>query len=438
MSNIASQLLQKVRNAILIRDSDLEAYVFSFANPGNFITATINGRQEFVPINLIGGAYDRYNILLEIHKVFGTPETNAGLNMRLKEFYSLHGIEWPKGIIESQIGYYIRPKADTDKAAYFDVSVLEKLSSYAGTRYKASDAFLKDLGNTFADHIVDTTNEWAQSITLPQGYTIEQERYWQVAGRFKSFTWAKIYKEEYGDKKVFFSVGVDVANKELIVKLDVLRSGTHKLSNFEIRDFDYFMDGRELSLSFSSEQIENLNLSDLTFVANQFIADHQQLYEQVIDFIWNDTVDCSLFTNRLFKLSQGYRSEVVQTRESIIDSDIVDLIIEYEQFVLRHAERDDLAKNVKSEYEGNIHLIRSFEIDGKPRTILFIASAGGTTAPFEMSREEIEYLGNNLHTFLYHIIEYNTDNRCGKLVVRKGSPTQYAELRSIRYTVQIN
>ena len=437
MQNIASQLLQKVKNTILTRDSDIANYVESFANPKSFITATINGKQEFVPISLLGEVYDKYHTLLDIYRVFGAPETNAGLNMRLKEFYAQHGIEWPADTQEDKIGYYIRPKGGQDEGAFFDIAALEKLSNYAGTRYKASDAFLKDLGNTYADHIVDKTNEWVDKIDIPDGYVIEHERYWQVAGRFKSFTWAKVYKEEYQDKKTFFSVGVDVANKELVIKLDGLRSGTHKLSNFEIRDFDYFAENKQLSITYSLEQIVSLTINDLAFIASKFIEDLKNLYENVVDFIWNDKVDCSLYKNKLFKLSSSYTSDIAPVPGTIFEKDIIELIISYEQYLLNHAERTDLADAIKSEHEGNLHLIRSFEIDGKPRTILFIATSGGTTAPFQMSREEIEYLGNNLQTFLYHVVEYNTDNHCGKLIIRKGSPTQYAELKSIHYTVKI-
>lgn len=435
--SIASQLLSKVRNALLLRDTDNVAYVASFKHPKYFITATINGKQEFVPISLIGKVYDRYQTLLEIFQVFGNAETNAGLNMRLKEFYKLHGMEWPQAVDDSMIGYYIKPKQQTDQKPFFDVSTIEKLSNYAGATYKASDAFLKDLGNTYADKVVDTTNLWANSLSIPNGYTVEQERYWQVAGRFKSFTWAKIYKEEYEDKKVFFSVGVDVERKELEIKLDVLRSGTHKLSNFEIRDFDYFTMGKELRVSFPIDQIANLTLDDIVFLANQFIAENKSTYEQVIDYIWNDTVDCSLFEDKLFKLSSKYTSESEPNNATINDDRIISLIISYEQFILAHADRDDLTENISVEDHNGLLLIHSFETDGKPRTILFKATSGGTTAPFEMSRKEIEYLGDNLHTFLYHIVEYDNQTGSAKLVVRKGSPTQYAELKSIHYTVEV-
>ncbi len=437
MSNIASQLLQKVKNSIQLRGTEPDSYKLSFAKPASYITATIGGQQEFVPINLLCANNSHYQTLLDLYRVFGSPESNSGLTSRLKDFYKLNNIEWPTEIDESEIKYYVKPAPKAEHVPFFSASTIEKLSNYAGTHYKASDAFLKDLGNTFAEEIVDKTNEWVNSLDIPVGYVVEAERYWQVAGRFKSFTWAKIYREEDKDKKVFISVGVDVQNKELLIKLDVLRSGTHKLSNFEIRAFDYFTQNEELYISYNLAQIDDLNSDTLTFISNQFIKRVKNTYEQIIDFIWNDSINCSLFTNKLFKLSTNYKSNIAPTLDKIIMSDVADLIIEFEKYMLTHADREELASNVKTSIEGGIHIVKSFETDGKPKTILYQASTGGTTSELEMSREEIEYLGDNLHTYLYHIMEFNIENSCGKLVIRKGSPTKYAELKSTRYTVKI-
>lgn len=437
MSNSASQLLQKVKESIQLRASDIELYRNSFSEPDSFITATIGGQQEFVPISLLCQNHDQYQTLLDLYQVFGTPASNEGLNGRLKEFYGEHGIDWPTHIDENNVTYYVKPSPKSASSPLFDPAAIEKLSAYAGTNYKASDAFLKDLGNIYASEIVDKTNKWGESISLPNGYIIELERYWQVAGRFKSFTWAKVYKEVYKDKKIFFSVGVDVQNKEIIIKLDVLRSGTHKLSNFEIRDFDYLTAGKELVLSYSLDQIEELSLDELTFIVNQFIANTQKTYEQAINFIWNDTIECSLYRNKLFKLSNKYTSESPLTSDNVIEKDVAQLIIAFEKFILTHAGREALAESIEIESEGELQIVKSFETDGKPKTILYKTTNGGTNAAFEMSREEIEYLGNNLHTFLYHIVEYNADTNCGKLIIRKGSPTKYAELKSINYEVKI-
>ncbi len=437
MPSTASELLKKVKESIQLRDIDSESYKLSFKSPSSFITATIIGKQEFVPISLLYKNYDRYQTLFDLYEVFGEPETNEELNLRLKGFYSEYNLEWPEDN-NNAITYYIKPTPPKDTSAFFNTDVIEKLSNYAGTHYKASDAFLKDLGNTYAEEIVDKTNAWVDSLTLPLGYVIEPERYWQVAGRFKSFTWAKIYKEEFKDQKIFFSVGVDVQNKKLTIKLDGLRSGTHKLSNFEIRDFDYFTQNDELKIVYDLEKIQSPDLETLTFITNRFIDLNKTKYEQAINLIWNNIADTNEFDNLLLKVTSKYFSEKSPSLDKIIDKDVVNLIISYEQFLLTHADKEPLAATVQMVKEGGLHLIKSFETDGKPKTILYKATTGGSNTKFEMSREEIEYLGDNLHTFLYHIIEYNINNNCGKLIIRKGSPTKYAELKSIHYEVVIN
>ncbi len=434
MGNIATQLLQKVKETILLREENPKLYKNSFVNSSSFITATIKGNQEFVPINLLCKTNDSYQTLLDLYNVFGKPELNLELNGRLNTFCELNELVKSE---ELEIRYYVKPTPNGESNPFFDVQILEKLSNYAGTPYKASDAFLKDLGITFAEEVVDKTNTWVNSITIPSDYEIEHERYWQVAGRFKSFTWAKIYKKEHKDKKIFFSVGVNVQAKTLVIKLDVLRSGTHKLSNLDIRDFDYFAQENDLFITYNLEQFADLNLNALTFITNQFIANTKNIYEQAINFIWHESVDCSLFTNKLFKLSTNYTSNKPVLMDKIIEKDVARLIIEFEKQMLTYIHHKDLAENVKAVFDNGLNTIKSFETDGKPKTILYKASTGGTLAKLEMSREEIEFLGDNLHTFLYHIVEYNIENKSGKLIIRKGSPTKYAELRSINYEVKI-
>jgi len=436
MSNKANNLLLKVKESIQQRTLDSASYSSFFSNPTSFITATINGKQEFVPISLLCKNYNRYETLLDLYEIFGEPTTNTELDDRLQGFYEAHGLTW-NNENANHITYYIKPTPSKAIIPFFSSSAVEKLSNYAGTRYKASDAFLKDLGNTYADEIVDKTNTWIESLDVPNGYVIEPERYWQVAGRFKSFTWAKIYKEEFKDQKIFFSVGVDVKNKSLIIKLDGLRSGTHKLSNFEIRDFDYFTQNDTLSITYDIDKIGSLNLDTLIFITNRFIDLNKNKYEQAINLIWNNTADTGKFENLLLKVTPSYNSNNAARNEHLSENELANLIISYEQYVLTHAGKESLAGSVQLVNEGNLNLIQSFEPDGKAKNILFKASTGGSTSKFEMTREEIEYLGDNLHTFLYHIFEYNTINNCGKLIIRKGSPTKYAELKSINYEVEI-
>jgi len=437
MSNTANELLAKVKQSIQLRANESDIYKSSFINSNSFITATILGKQEFLPISLLYKNHNRYQTLLDLYQIFGEPEANLGLNKRLKDFYKEHSIA---GFNENEenITYYVRPTPPNPINAFFSNEAIEKLSNYAGTRYKASDAFLKDLGTTYAEEIVEKTNVWVDLLTLPMGYVIEHERYWQVAGRFKSFTWAKIYKEDFKDQKIFFSVGVDVQNKKLVIKLDGLRSGTHKLSNFEIRDFDYFTQNDKLEIEYDIEKIQSLNLEALTFITNRFLDLNKATYEQAINLIWNNIADTSCFSNLLLRVTTKYISDKPNSLDKIIDKDIAHLIVSYEQYILAHAGKEALTANIKIVNEGDLQLIKSFETDGKPKAILYKTTTGGPKTKFKMSRKEIDYLGDNLHTFLYHIVEYNTTTNCGKLIIRKGSPTKYAELKSINYEVVIN
>jgi hypothetical protein len=53
MKEITNSLLKKVKASISIRESNSDAYIESFRQAETFITATIKGQLEFVPIQLL-------------------------------------------------------------------------------------------------------------------------------------------------------------------------------------------------------------------------------------------------------------------------------------------------------------------------------------------------------------------------------------------------
>ena len=241
MNEITNSLLKKVKSSISARDSNHDAYVESFRQAEIFITATIKGQLEFVPLQLLFLNNNKYQILMEVKAVFGNGSEHSQLDDLLIKFYNDHNLKRDIDSITDSVKYHIKPQehTPTSKTGLFDWSQIESLAPYAGKSYKANDDELKEVGQRFAEQIMHPTNIWGESV-LPDDFVMERERYWQVAGKYKSFTWAKIKHKKYIDEQVFFSVGVDINAGKLVFKLDCLRSGTHKLSNFDIRKFDYY------------------------------------------------------------------------------------------------------------------------------------------------------------------------------------------------------
>ena len=193
MKEITKSLLNKVKESISVRDTNTEAYIESFRQAETFITATIKGQLEFVPLQLLFINNNKYQILMEVKAVFGTAVEHSQLDDLLIKFYNDHQLKRDIDSIADSVKYHIKPQAKSEvrPSGLFDWYQIEILAPYAGQAYKASDKNLKDIGQSFAEHIMHPTNIWGESV-LPDGFVMERERYWQVAGNYKSFTWAKI------------------------------------------------------------------------------------------------------------------------------------------------------------------------------------------------------------------------------------------------------
>lgn len=437
MQELTQSLLKKVKSSVSLRETQPTVYTDAFKQAETFITATINGQLEFVPLQLLFENHNKYQILMEIKAVFGNGVEHAQLDDMLIKFYNDHDLKRDIDSISDSVKYHIKPQKESEAGSggHFDWDHISRLGEYAGSAYKATDESLKAIGNDFAQFIMHPTNQWGEDV-LPDGYAIERERYWQVAGYFKSFTWAKLKLTKHTDKQVFFSVGIDIEAGKLIFKLDCLRSGTHKLSNYDIRKFDYYNEQFNCYAEIDRGLGENINWETILQYSQQFIKENEPVYLGVIDYIWNGKIDLSLFRDKLFNIlpenAQFSQSKTGEPLPELLYNTVLDGIIRYEQYMLAHADKDDLAALVKYSFE-ELTQIESFEFDGQHKHIFVVASTGSPFTPFKISEELRERLEENDHTYIYQVYDYDESNNCGKMVIRKGDPKQYAKLESVLY-----
>jgi hypothetical protein len=379
MKELTNLLLKKVKSSVLVRESDPDAYLEAFRQAETFITATINGQLEFVPMELMFINNNKYQILLEVNAVFGSGMEHAQLDDLLIKFYNDHDLKRDIDSISDSVRYHVKPQAQsgTVKAGLFDWEKLGGMSEYAGIPYRASDESLKTIGQSFADSIMHPTNEWAGQI-VPADYVLEKERYWQVAGNFKSFTWAKLKHNTHQDIQIFFSVGVDIRASKIIIKLDCLRSGTHKLSNYDIRKFDYYTERFNCVTEIGSEIGEVVGWDSILNVSREFIKDFEPVYLGVVNYIWGSKIDLDGFNNKVFSVKHEEIKKSGKHGEplpEILYNTVLDSVIRYEQYMLSHADKDDLAALVKFTFD-DLCQINSFEFDGQHKQIYVVANTG--------------------------------------------------------------
>jgi len=441
MKALTNSLLTKVKDSISVRDINPEAYVESFRQAETFITATINGKLEFVPLQLLFISNNQYQIMMEVRAVFGSGVEHSQLDDLLIKFYNDHNLKRDIDSITDSVKYHIKPKpAETSSSpGLFDWSQIESLAANAGQLYKASDKHLKDIGLRFAENIMHPTNIWGEHV-LPDGFVIEPERYWQVAGKYKSFTWAKIKHKKYADEQIFFSVGVDISAGKLVFKLDCLRSGTHKLSNFDIRKFDYYTENYNCYTEIDKTLGENIGWDIILEMSQLFINEFENIYLGLVEYLLAGKIDISQFHDKVFNIlpenAKFSSSKAGEPLPELLYNSILDSIVRYEQYMLSHADKDDLAALVKFSFD-KITQIDSFEFDGQHKQIYVVANTGGPGTQFEISEELRQLLIANDHVNIYQVYDYDETVNCAKMVMRKGDPKQYAKLASKLYSAKI-
>lgn len=441
MKEITSSLLNKVKASISVRETNSDAYIESFRQAETFITATIKGQLEFVPLQLLFLNNNKYQIMMEVKAVFGNGVEHSQLDDLLIKFYNDHYLKRDIDSISDTVKYHLKPQENVTISAggLFDWSQVESLAPYAGQSYKASDKKLIDIGQSFAEQIMHPTNIWGESV-LPEGFEMERERYWQVAGKYKSFTWAKIKHKKYVDEQIFFSVGVDINAGKLVFKLDCLRSGTHKLSNFDIRKFDYYTESFNCYTEIEKALGETIGWDTILEMSRAFINDFEPVYLGVVEYILTGKIDISLFNDKVFNIipenAKFSSSKSGEPLPELLFNSVLDSVVRYEQYMLSHADKDDLAALVKFSFD-KITQIDSFEFDGQHKHIYVVAGTGGPSTPFEISEELRQLLIASDHVIIYQVYDYNETENSSKMVMRKGDPKQYAKLASKLYSVKI-
>ena len=175
-------------------------------------------------------------------------------------------------------------------------------------------------------------------------------------------------------------------------------------------------------------------------MSSAFIADLESVYLGVVDYIWGGKIDLSLFKDKLFNVlpenAKYSSSENGDSLPNLLFNTVLDGIVRYEQYMLAHADKTDLAALVKFSFD-QITQIESYEFDGQHKQIYVVGCSGGPSTPFNISEELRQLLMNNDHAYIYQIYDYNDYTNCGKMVIRRGDPKIYAKLESSLYTATI-
>jgi hypothetical protein len=219
------------------------------------------------------------------------------------------------------------------------------------------------------------------------------------------------------------------------MKLDCQRTGSNKLSNEQIERFDYFLSGRdklEKIIRITVEETPNWDF--LITSANKFFNKRVNLYDQVIDYLWNDEVDTKLIENKFVLVhkstSSGSDKKPLWKNKDKTIKKVLQGIVQYESKILTMQGRKNLVKNIKILNQDHPFDIKSITSDEKDKWVKCMVENSG----IPVSKETIEAIKvQHENRYLYYILDYNKKNNSGKLMIKKGRFDKLLKLEPVQY-----
>ncbi|SFS44082.1 hypothetical protein SAMN04487906_0492 [Zhouia amylolytica] len=174
---------------------------------------------------------------------------------------------------------------------FFTKKDLDYYSSVIGPKYDKRSIEWDTIKNKLINNgVFDKTEHWAKLLQR-LGYTFNFRYDWQISGKIRHYTWAKVYLKGQEDSRILFTVGVGsrVATglkvHDLHFKLDCRRD---KLSKYQVELFDNYIKSNNVNYL---GIIRNENLKDYSWesLINETRDLFQSLefhYLKLIDIIW--------------------------------------------------------------------------------------------------------------------------------------------------------
>jgi hypothetical protein len=208
---------------------------------------------------------------------------------------------------------------------FFDKSEIDAMSKVSGKPYRQNHPENRKLGEQTASAVVSKTSYWAKSVCLGD-FIADPRTHWQVMGRFMRYAWGRIYKKKDSGKGVYFTVGVDYDSKTLNYKLDCQRKTPNRnasrkieLTKQQIERFDSLVSPTDAFWNeIRIEELGQWNWQRLIETTKQFIAQHEDLYEQAIQVVYGNNVEARIA--RICWNTNGWRKPSGRTGKAISPS----------------------------------------------------------------------------------------------------------------------
>ena len=166
---------------------------------------------------------------------------------------------------------------------FFTQNELERFTEIAGKPYDANREEHQTYRREIIQPLLEKTEYWAKLAAwqMPD-FDWKPSSTWLVYGRYRPYTWARIFRNSDRDKGIFFTVGLD--NKEgLIAKLDYHYEGQSPLSEEQIEQCHTLIGHDKAKWkTIRTSELTGWNWKDLTDETVQYFASRLGEYDSAI------------------------------------------------------------------------------------------------------------------------------------------------------------
>lgn len=150
--------------------------------------------------------------------------------------------------------------------------------------YRRGNKEDKKAGERIKHEIFEKTNYWARKVVMQLEGDFEaiEDNRWNMSGYFKSYSWARLFADEWKDNKVYYTMGVDGEKGILYYQIDCQRSGNEKLDDGVIRQIDAKLErARVMPQAIDVQQLSTLDWKSISGIVSKFIDDTSDLFDEL-------------------------------------------------------------------------------------------------------------------------------------------------------------
>lgn len=318
---------------------------------------------------------------------------------------------------------------------------------------------------------------WEKSIHLGNeiinrldGFHLDGKKYWSQRGWkeedganvqaaiFKPYTWVKVFRNTDRGKDIFFTFGVDAyPNTEaFIYKIDCQDKRDSRLTQTQIDLCKSLIPATAKWNEIAFEDLTKENWESLISTCVNFVREHINQYDAIINAVWGDPIPPTLFKNKLVKKDKpkdGFETMPESKKEfkgADVDfqgkakeqKDLGDkgeaLVKQREIEFLNQRGLQDKAALVEIVQDGKGYDVFSFDENGNEKFIEVKTTTGNEYAVFFLSENEIDFMRLHPNQYcIYRVYHYDKENNFAEFFELTGDIESQLLMKPTEYRVLI-